>query len=344
MKKLVMGMMVTAFASVAFGDVTPAIVSENFFGSIEVKSKSEFTLVATPFEGFASQFKDSEYGTPTSNNILVRDVVAVEKLYPNDTLSIHNPQATDEKEEFHNYIARKAKVKVPGVGTFEYMEWLASMWFEEDSMTSHKFPDPELRLVPVGSGMFVGKDPSNMTADKLNEDGTFSIYAYGQVPQSYDYEQTISLGVGKHVLSAPGEMAYNKIKLNDLNWDGDIVGLKNVTIIENPALEQAFGTSKIIRLDGISNDADMIVTYDPYGVANSIKSRIEFVNCDGKWYRKHPEYSNIAYGDEAEAEIPAGQAFWFVKQKSGTVTFSWTPAAPAPVTDGASAGDVGSGS
>ena len=225
MKKLMIGMMATAFASVTFGDVTPALVSENFFGSIKVDSKAEFTLVATPFEGFASQFEDSEYGTPSSNNILVRDVVAVEKLYPNDTLSIHNPQATDEKEEFHNYIARKAKVKVPGVGTVEYMEWLASMWFEEDSMTSHKFPDPELRLVPVGSGMFVGKDPSNMTADKLNKDGIFSIYAYGQIPQSYPYDEYVNVKVGKTMLSGPGELAYNEIKLNDIKWEGGVIGM-----------------------------------------------------------------------------------------------------------------------
>ena len=64
MKKLIMGMMVVAGAFAAFCDNTaaqpvdpnPLIVSQNLFGSIKVDTKSEFTMVAAPFEGFASQF------------------------------------------------------------------------------------------------------------------------------------------------------------------------------------------------------------------------------------------------------------------------------------------------
>lgn len=331
MKKLMIGMMATAFASVALCDVTPALVSENLFGSIEVKSKSEFTFVAVPFEGFASQFADSEVndGQPVPNAILARDVVAVENLLPMDTLSLFKPaDAQDAEDKYHNYIARKAKVKLPGYGTVEYMEWLASMAFDDQNMEADKSPDPDLRLVPVGSGMFIGRDTANLAADNGNP---FSIFAFGQIPQSYDYEQTITLNVGKTTLCAPGELAYEQVNLNELNWGGDIVGLKNGVFMENDAYVQYFGVRKVLNISGLPADADMIVCYDPNGSANTLESRIEFVNCDGKWYKKLPQYSTMASGDEKDAVIPKGLAFWFVKQKGGAVTFSWTS---VPSTEG----------
>lgn len=309
MKKLTMGMMTAALALAAFCEVTPALVSENFFGSIKVDSKSEFTMVAAPFEGFASSFDDD---AEHANEILARDVIAVEKMLPNDTISLHYPESTNALEEFHNYIARQGKYKIPGTTqTVTYMEWLASMWFEEETMTSHKFPDADVRLVPVGSGVFVGRDEGNSPA------AGFSIYAYGQIPQSFDYTQTIKLKKGKTVLSGPGELAYEPIDLNKLVWD---VTTDEVTGTERSRASYAEiypGVTNI--LVGIDTPAtsDFIAYYD----AETQEQR-EFLRYKGRWLRVLED--GIA-SREDDAVIPAGMSFWYVRNSTtGSASIKWT--------------------
>ena len=322
MKKLTMGMMTAALALAAFCEVTPALVSENFFGSIKVDSKSEFTMVAAPFEGFASSFDDD---AEHANEILARDLIAVEKLLPNDTMSLHNPKSTDVLEEFHNYIARQGKYKIPGTTqTVTYMEWLASMWFEEETMISHKFPDADVRLVPVGSGVFVGRDEGNSPA------AGFSIYAYGQIPQSFDYTQTIELKKGKTILSGPGELAYKPIDLNKLEWGEGINEIKKAEAInatdygltEEEAIAE-FGGVNILIIDD-SSSADKVVCYDALN-----GDQVSFVRFNGTWYKLFDSSTGVA--DAGAVVIPAGQAFWFLRNGDSATTMKW-PVATTTVT------------
>lgn len=339
MRKLIVGMMVAAFALGAFcEDNNPLIVSDNLFGSIKLDTKSEFTMVAAPFEGFASQFEDSKVDltqTSVANTILVRDVVAVEKLIDTDTLSVFNPAATDDKTEFDNYIARMAQVKI-GKVTYSYMEWLASMWFEEETMISHKFDDPDKRLVPTGSGVFIGRD-----VDKIPSNG-FSIYAYGQIPMSFPYDQDVVVSVGKTMLSAPGELAYKAINLNEITWNGGVVGLSTWDYESDEYTEEDFGFPEVIWIDSLPKNADTILCYDPKGAANALQSRIEFVYHTGKkkWYRRSTKNSYIASANENDAVIPAGSAFWYVKKSGSDVTFKW-PSAVSVAEAGDSSGDAG---
>ena len=309
MKKLIMGMMIVAGAFAAFcedtaaqpADNNPLVVSENLFGSIRVDTKSEFTMVAAPFEGFASQFK----GDPEANAILARDVVAVEKLIPTDTMSIFNPDAADAKEEFDNYIARKASVTV-GTGrnavTYEYMEWLASMWFDEENMTSNKFPDPDKRLVPTGSGVFIGREVSSLTSEG------FSVYAYGQIPQSFP-AGPIEIGAGKTMLCPPGELAYGDVNVNELSW----ADVKPVTGTPIP-----MGTRKAVRVTASSiTNADRIKYY-VCDNAKATEYTLYFYN--GEWYR-FTGGNLLGYNDLAV--IPAGQSFWYVRSGEGTAKLQW---------------------
>lgn len=308
MKKLIVGMMAAAIAFGAFcedtaaqpADNNPLVVSDNFFGSIKVDTKSEFTMVAAPFEGFASQFDE---GAAVPNAILARDVVAVEKLNPTDTMSIFNPTATDDKEEFDNYIARKASVKI-GKVTYEYMEWLASMWFDEETMTSNKYPDPDVRLVPTGSGVFIGREVNSLTSDG------FSIYAYGQIPQSFP-AGPIEIGAGKTTLCPPGELAYADVDLNeDVTFGGNIIEVSGRT--------GTMGGRQVLRVStGATANADRIKYY----TFNSVKAEeCTLYRCGGVWYG-FVGTSQIGYADLAV--IPAGQSFWFLKGGEGTATLQW---------------------
>ena len=310
MKKLIVGMMAAAFALGAFcegEDNNPLIVSDNLFGSIKLDTKSEFTMVAAPFEGFASQFEDSKVDltqTSVANTILVRDVVAVEKLIDTDTLSVFNPAATDDKTEFDNYIARLAQVKI-GKVTYSYMEWLASMWFEEETMISHKFDDPDKRLVPTGSGVFIGRD-----VDKIPSNG-FSIYAYGQIPQSFPTDP-IEIGTGKTMLCPPGELAYADVDLNkDVTFGGDIIEVSGRvgTVNGVPALRPT--------TDSLAG-ADRIKFYRCTGVK---AQECTLYRCNNVWYGF--EGTTTARGYANLAVIPAGQSFWFIKGGSGTATLQW---------------------
>ena len=317
MKKLMLGMMVTALALGALGedDANPLIVSENFFGSIKVDSKSEFTMVAAPFEGFASQFE----GTAVPNSILARDVVAVEALNPADTMSIFKPEAQDATDEFDNYIARKASVKI-GKVSYDYMEWLASMWFDEENMTSHKFPDPDVRLVPVGTGVFVGRDIGNNPATG------FSIYAYGQIPQSFDYTQAITLNEGKTILSGPGELAYKAIDLNKLVWDVTTSEVSG-TVRENQAYVQRYGVAKILTGVNTPAGADFVSYYD-----TETQAQKTFVRYGGRWIRMIT--ASVA-SLEDDATIPAGLSFWYVRNaKDGSAALTWVAGESAGDGDG----------
>lgn len=333
MKKLIMGMMVVAGAFAAFCDNTaaqpvdtnPLIVSQNLFGSIMVESRSEFTMVAVPFEGFASQFEDSSFGTTTPNAILARDVIAVENLATNDTMSIYYPLAEDKKEEFHNYIARKGRVKV-GKEYYEYMEWLASMWFDEETMTSNKYPEPDARLVETGSGVFVGRDKGNLTQDG------FSIYAYGQVPMGYDYTQTIVLKEGKTILSGPGELAYDQLDLNAFTWEG--VSKSDLTGTERSGSRvfDRYGVNKVLMVDTISENADCITTYTTDYAVNTLSNRKDYYRYNGKWVRMINE--TVASLDD-DAFIPAGQSFWYLRNTTGNASMKWT----APTTASSNTSD-----
>lgn len=321
MKKLTMGMMTAALALAAFCEVTPALVSENFFGSIKVDSKSEFTMVAAPFEGFASSFDDD---AEHANEILARDVIAVEKMLPNDTMSLHYPESKNAFEEFHNYIARQGKYKIPGTTqTVTYMEWLASMWFEEETMTSHKFPDADVRLVPVGSGVFVGRDEGNSPA------AGFSIYAYGQIPLSFDYAQTIELKKGKTILSGPGELAYAPIDVSKLEWGEGINEIKageEYDPLEDGYTEEEaiaeYGGVDVLFVDD-KGSADSIVYYD-----TQTGNQVSLVRFNKRWYKLVDAFTGIA--DEGKVVIPAGQAFWFLRNGDSPVTVKW-PTATAEV-------------
>lgn len=309
MKKLIVGMMAAAIAFGAFcentaaqpADNNPLVVSDNFFGSIRVDTKSEFTMVAAPFEGFASQFDE---GAAVPNAILARDVVAVEKLNPTDTMSIFNPTATDDKEEFDNYIARKASVKI-GKVTYEYMEWLASMWFDEETMTSNKYPDPDVRIVPTGSGVFIGRDTNTLTT------AGFSIYAYGQIPTNFP--STIELTQGKTPLSAPADLAYQPINVNEditfVNGDvAEVTGGKTATVGQKRAFRPNSGATA---------NADRIRFYKCSGAK---AQEVTLYRYNGVWYA-FTGTSTLGYAEDAV--IPAGHAFWFLRNGEDTISLQW---------------------
>jgi hypothetical protein len=335
MKKLMMGMMVTAFASVAFCDVTPALVSENLFGSIEVKSKSEFTLVAVPFEGFASQF-DKYPGGVVATNILARDVIAVDRLLENDTMSIFkpaDPNKPGDEDTFHNYIATLASFDIPGYGSYEYWFWNASMAFTvADTIEKEKSPNAAVRLVPVGTGVFIGRDQANLVADAGND---FSIFAYGQIPQNFDYAAPVKLRSGKTILSAVGERAYLPVDINKLDWDGEFTEVSG-TPRSNPRYVDRYGVTNILTITSSPATADVIVYYD-----TETQDQKEFVRYGSRWIRK---INATVASLEDDALIPEGQAFWYLRNAESDAQVAWDQVQdiePATGDTGTATGDTG---
>ena len=321
MKKLMMGMMVTAFASAAFCDVAPALVSENLFGSVRIDSRSAFTMVGVPFEGFAGQFEGNEYySEPQPNKILVRDVVSVETLDPKDTMSIFDPDAPQKEAEYHNYTLRQQKF---GAQTFKF--WVASSWFDEEVMQQIPYPEPEERLIDVASGIFMGRNSANSPASG------YSIYVYGQVPQAFDWGQTYTLEKGKTILSAPGEMAYAPLNLNSLEWGGKINAVKGERIdceeygLSADDVEEMFGAAyrdftEFLIIDSVTASDDSIIYYDP-----GTGDEVDLVYFDGSWYRKIDE--NTGVRDASLSVVPPGQAFWYLRGGDTPVTMKWTKTA-----------------
>ena len=315
-----MGMIAAAFAQVAFSDVTPALVSENLFGSIRIDSKSAFTMVGVPFEGFAAQFEDNEYySEPQPNKILVRDVVSIDTLAPKDTMSIFDPDATSKEAEYHNYTLRQQKF---GTQTFKF--WVASSWFDEQIMQQIPYPEPDERLIEVSSGIFIGRNSSNNPANG------YSIYAYGQIPQGFDYGKAITLEKGKTIISAPGEMAYTPLNLNSLEWSGEINAVKGERIdceeygLTPEDVADIFGSAyqdftEFLIIDSITSKDDSIIYYDP-----ETGNEVDLVYFEDSWYKKIDE--NTGVRDESMAVIPPGQAFWYLRGGDTPVTMKWSKA------------------
>ena len=219
--------------------------------------------------------------------------------------------ATDDKEEFDNYIARKASVKI-GKVTYEYMEWLASMWFDEETMTSNKYPDPDVRLVPTGSGVFIGRDTNTLTT------AGFSIYAYGQIPQSFP-AGPIEIGTGKTTLCPPGELAYEPIDLNNDDPENGVV------VTFDGAVAEVTG-GRVGTMGGRQ-------AFRPSSGAAANADRIKYYICDGAKARECTlrRYKGVWYGFIGSSEmgyadlavIPAGQAFWYLKSGEGVATLQW---------------------
>lgn len=302
MKKLIVGMMAAAFALGAFcegEDPNPLIVSDNLFGSIKVDSKSEFTMVAVPFEGFASQFS----GAAVPNSILARDVIAVENLNAPDTMHIFKPAEKDgDVDSYHNYVATWGTYRV-GAAYWSYLTWGASVIFDDENLEAEKTPNADVRLVPVGSGVFIGRDAENHP-----EEG-FSIYAYGQIPQSFDLSEAITIKEGtKRVLSAPGELAYKRVDLNSLDW-GDT------------EFQEVTGRAIGERLIGLGGTSDSITYFD-----TDSQKQWSFVRYGNKWVKRlgalgEQGYNTVSLVDDAI--IPAGLSFWYERNSSGDASLTW---------------------
>lgn len=317
MKKLTLGIMAVAFALGVFGQIgdnNPLIVSDNAFGSIKVDSKSEFTMVAAPFEGFASQFESSAVndGKPVANAILARDVIAVENLSSSDTMHIFKPAdqtIEGDVDDYHNYIATWGTYRV-GASYWSYLTWAASVIFDDTNLNADKTPNASDRLVPVGSGVFVGRDASN------NPNEGFSIYAYGQIPRSFDLSQAITVTIKagtKSILSAPGELAYLPVNLNALDW-GDNTTFNEVTGIERSG-----------RLIGIGGTSDSITYFDPDN-----QKQWSFVRYKNMWRKRRGALGEQNYNSlslEDDAIVPAGLSFWYEREaSSGDASLTWKKA------------------
>ena len=321
MKKLMLGMMTAVLALGAFCEVTPALVSENLFGSIRIDSKSAFTMMGVPFEGFDSQYEDNEYiSEPQPNKILVRDVVSVERLARQDTMSIFDPNATQKEAEYHNYNIRQQKM---GSQTFKF--WVASSWFDEDTMLQIPYPEPEERLIDVGSGIFIGRHSSN------NPAAGYSVYAYGQIPQSFDFDKTYTLNKGKTVISAPGEMAYTPLNVNKMTWEGAINAVPGDFLdceeygLTPQDVADIFGEeyrdfTEFLLIDSIPPSADSIIYYDPI-----TGKEVDLVYFGTRWFKKIDQNTGVC--DDSLAVIPPGLAFWYLRGGDTPVTMKLTKAA-----------------
>ena len=332
MKKLIIGMMAAAFALVAFceGDdnnspivsdsnPNPLIVSDNAFGSIKVNTKSEFTMVAVPFEGFASQFED---GNAKPNQILARDAIAVEMLNHQDMMSIRKLDSTDPKEEFDNYFA-SFNTWMVGRQTYAAMSWSTSGWFTQENLNSYAAPEANMRLVNIGSGVFIGLGETSKNylrqVATTEDDPYYHIYAYGQIPQNFNYTAENELKKGKTMLSPVGERAYSPVDLNKLNWRGDFTEVSG-TERTNERFVAEYGAETILTGISTPETTDYVVYFD-----TEKQEQREFVRYKGRWIRiAKPGIASLAN----DAFIPAGQAFWYLRKANESAYMAWDKVEP----------------
>lgn len=346
MKKMIIGMIAAVIAQVAFCDVTPALVSENLFGSIKVSSITidpdkegdnlrEYAMVAVPFEGFASSFDFYDVEV-RPNTILACDVVSVDRLQDGDIMSIFNPNLLpdangqiDRTKEFDTYVANWNK-------RYHVMLWDAVGWFDVEKMSYFTYTDPEERYVEVGTGVFVGREAQSQIQK-------YDVYAFGQIPSAFPYDEYITLKKGKNMLSAPGEMAYKDVNINkSLEWSGTINPVQGLVddlsqFIDDEYSEEDlkadFGIpEECTSLDYLSitswpDNADIIAYYD-------LKSQkeVQMVYFDGSWFRLIDAVSGIR--DDKAVVLTAGQSFWFVKGGDSELKVRWkNPASQISVGD-----------